>query len=163
MFFLTFILSLLPLPHPTSSAITAHAHPHTTDVAVYPTLFADDVFLYSVCLSWLSAWLTNHATAPSQGVTTPAHIPRDFLNINPSQTACNRGGYVFRLVFITTDSAIPLIFVRFSTMPEQVVDPAHIPAIDICPVSGLITAPANRNVNLTSPLMLSLFSKQRLF
>ena len=157
MFFLTFILSLLPLPHPTSSAITAHAHPHTTDVAVYPTLFADDVFLYSVCLSWLSAWLTNHATAPSQGVTTPAHMPRDFLNINPSQTACNRGGNLFRLNSMRKDSAIFLILVCFSPMPKQVFDPARLPATDIFPVYGLITAPAHWNVDLTSHLMLSLF------
>ena len=162
MFFLTFILSLLPLPHPTSSAITAHAHPHTTDVAVYPTLFVDDVFLHSVCFSKLSIDQLHYCSG--QGVTTPAHVPGHFLKISPSQTPRNRGGSVFHLIFLTTDSAILLIFVRFSPMPEQVVDPAHIPAIDICPVSGLITAPAHQNVNLTSPLMLSLFfSKQRLF
>ena len=42
-------------------------------------------------------------------------------------------------------------------MPKQVVDPAHIPTIDICPVSSLIIAPAHRNVNSTSQLMVSLF------
>ena len=42
-------------------------------------------------------------------------------------------------------------------MPEQVADPAHIQAIDICPVSSLITALAHQNVNLTSHLMSSLF------
>ena len=42
-------------------------------------------------------------------------------------------------------------------MPEQVADPAHIPAIDICPVSSLITAVAHQNVNSTSHLMSSLF------
>ena len=41
-----------PSPVPTAFAITAPAHPHTTDVSVYPTLFADDVFPHSVCFSW---------------------------------------------------------------------------------------------------------------
>ena len=41
-------------------------------------------------------------------------------------------------------------------MPEQVADPAHIQAIDICPVSSLIATLAHRNVNLTSHLMSSL-------
>ena len=41
-------------------------------------------------------------------------------------------------------------------MPKQVVDPAHLPEIDISPVYGLTTAPAQQHVNLTSHLMLIL-------
>ena len=61
----------------------------------------------------------------------------------------------FPLILIN-DLAILLIFVDFSPMPKQVVDPAHLPAIDISPVYGLTTAPAQRHVNLTSHLMLIL-------